>query len=679
MMTRSAGSITSGIKLGMLAGLWVLATELVYSRVLLPYPVRVEGQLLLFYGLVFAAIGLMAGIASLPLPQLGSGLPAAIVGGILTVLMLGLRLHDLSDTGIGQPMDAGLVLFALSVAAGVAWLASRIPADSVRRAAPTLLLAASVPAAVFATKLLVDTADIQVRHPVPVAFAIVGLVPLLLTQLYRITVARWIEPRRLVAAAWLAPLVVIAACALDLYPGSAGQTVASAEGASTPHLPPIIWITIDTLRADHMSVYGYPVHNTPNLEEFARGATVYTQCQAQSNTTAQSVPSLLGGITPYRHGGVSETRRLREDVKLLPEMLQDRGYQTVAQSANHWVSSRYGMAQGFEDFRLYNTDNELFLYDFMKLAMRLAPWEVFRLREHLPSYAYVPIATLLDDTNEILRTRDRARPLFLYLQPVDPHGPYQPPLRYVQTEGAAFGPDDYVSYWALKAGVTVSPRQHDAIVALYDGAIAYTDAQLGRMFDVLREFDLFDKSLIVITADHGEQFQDHGLWRHSNSLYQQLLHVPLLVKYPGQTTPKVVEDRVAAIDIVPTVLRLFGERCETCEGRPLQEAGTDQGSRPFFSYFMDHDEVRPVMRSVVADGWKLVRMLKNGVENEELYYIDTDPGDSYDLRATYPQVAVRLAGLINDYEAAAGPAPAADTISLRPAELERLKALGYVQ
>src|SRR5205823_1977715 len=165
-----------------------------------------------------------------------------------------------------------------------------------------------------------------------------------------------------------------------------------------PDAPPIIWVTIDTLRADHLSVYGYPVRTTPRLEEFARTATVYTACGSQAPSTWRSVPSMLSGLTPYRLGGVSETRRLSQD------------------------------------------------------------------------------------------------PLFPYLQPVDPHGPYQAPLHYVAGEGAGFTRADYVSYWALKTGVRLSPRQHDGLVALYDDAITYTDAELGRLCYRLRELDLFDRS-----------------------------------------------------------------------------------------------------------------------------------------------------------------------------------------
>jgi arylsulfatase len=314
----------------------------------------------------------------------------------------------------------------------------------------------------------------------------------------------------------------------------------------------------------------------------------------------------------------------------------------------------------------------------MKLAMRLVPWEVFRLREMLPPYAYVPITRLVDEATEIIGDGAGGRPLFLYMQPIDPHGPYQPPLRYVHARDGSFTRRDYVSYWKLKNGKTVTPAQRDNIIALYDGAITYTDAELGRLFEQLRESGVFDRALIVITADHGEQFQDHGLWRHSNSLYQQLLHVPLLIKYPGQKDGRTVTDWVATFDIMPTILRELGLPCTSCEGHALQDL-VPGGSRPILSYLMEREEVRPELRGIVMDGWKLIRASRNGVETEELYHVDADPADAHDLRQAHPEIAVRLSQALEAYELAAGPPPSPDSLTLPASEVGRLKALGYVQ
>jgi arylsulfatase A-like enzyme len=316
----------------------------------------------------------------------------------------------------------------------------------------------------------------------------------------------------------------------------------------------------------------------------------------------------------------------------------------------------------------------------MKLAMRIAPWQLFRVRDYLPPYAIVPFGMLVDEAEELLATHDATRPLFLYMQPVDPHGPYQAPLRYVPA-GATFSSADYVSYWKLKTGVQVRPRQLESLIALYDGAVTYTDAELGRLLAILRKTGLYDQALIVVTADHGEQFFDHGLWRHSNSAFEPLVHIPLVIKYPGQHTGTVVRESVGGIDIMPTVLRTLGEGCASCEGRPLQTVGAQNAGDPppLFTYLMGKEELRPMIRSVTAHGWKLIQTRKPNEASDRLFNIASDPGEQDDVLVQHNDIAAYLAGLLDSYEAKAGPTLVAQAINLKPAETERLRALGYVQ
>src|SRR5439155_546707 len=157
-------------------------------------------------------------------------------------------------------------------------------------------------------------------------FALVGLAAGLAAAVFRrpaavaplAGAAPTLAGARLVAVTWFAPLAIVAASALG-GPSRAAEGAATRPTIARPDAPPIIWVTIDTLRADHLSVYGYPVDTTPRLAEFAKTATVYTACGAQAPSTWQSVASLLSGLTPYRHGGVSEPRRLSDDLTLLPE------------------------------------------------------------------------------------------------------------------------------------------------------------------------------------------------------------------------------------------------------------------------------------------------------------------------------------------------------------------------
>jgi arylsulfatase A-like enzyme len=655
--------------------MWVLATELVYSRLVLPYPVRVTGSLLAQYALAFALLGLALGLVTLTLPRVGRAAPAAVVGAGLAVVMLALRLQDVSTSGLQPWRQLGLVVFVLTVAGATAWLARRRLAEETHRPASLVLLALSASALTLAARLLSDSPAVELRHPMVVALAVVGLSPLLLAATVPLLLHRGREARRAALAAWVVPAFAIALLAWSSPTrGTAPAPRAAPAGAAPPReRPPIVWLTVDTLRADRMGLYGHSVPNTPQLEALAKGATLYARPMSPSDCTRQSVPSLLSGLTPLRHGGISHSRRLPEAMRMLPERLQDAGYRTVAQSANHWVGPRYGLGQGFDEFRVYNTDNELFLYDLLKLAERVSPYDVARFSEYLPPYAYVSIDFLVNEAIEILRERDPEQPLFLYLQSMDPHGPYQPPARHLETIGFRPRREDFVGYFQLHDGTIVTPSQREAILARYDAEIAYTDAALGRLFAAMKELGLFDPALIVLTSDHGEHFQERGLWRHGNSLYAPLLDVPLVVKYPHQQEEAVVEVPVTTLDLVPTVLRELEEQCEGCDGRPLQDAG-EAPLRPLLAYHMDDEEIRPVRASLLEGPWKLIRT----EEGEELFNLDTDPGESLDLSARHPETAARLAHLLSEYEAAAGPSVEADSITLEPAEIERLKALGYL-
>jgi arylsulfatase len=683
-MPLSLRPIKDGAQFALLAALWVLATELLYWRLALPSPSPSVGPTLLFYTSFFLLIGLGAGFLAVVMPRLAFGLVPAVVGGSLAFLVFGLRIFDLGKAGSGPVIVGGLLVLVALVTGGVSWLIYRAPDVSTRHAAPTLLLATCLPCVVISSKLLTTTTTASLRYAIVVALFTVGVVPFLLAGVCRRVVVSNKRARPLLWAAWLMPLLAIAICTFRPGHDRPGQNpiVTSsvlAETAGRASLPSIIWITVDAVRADHLSLYGYDKSTTPHLKEFARGATVYWNCLAQGSETTQSVISMLSGTTPYRHGGVSRTRRLPENVVLLPEMLVELGYQTIAQSANPWVSRTFGFGQGFEEFYLYNTDDELFQYDLLKLIMRLAPWQVYRFREHLPAFAYVPISRLVDDTIEILQARDHSRPLFLYLQPIDPHGPYHPPRAYMRNGNDPFIPEDYVSFYDLKPGTTVSARQLEALIARYDGEIAYSDAELGRLFVGLREMGLFDSSMIIITSDHGEHFGEHGLWHHGSSVYQPLLHVPLVVKYPGQQDGRVIHHRVASIDLVPSILRLLGRECATCEGRPLTEAGTD-GEHALFAYKMNSRGTRPLFQAVVAGGWKLTRAhLENGIIRDELFHLDIDPDEKNDLLASHAEIAHRLETMLEDYESSVGMTPSGIDIAPDPADVERLRALGYVE
>jgi arylsulfatase A-like enzyme len=303
--------------------------------------------------------------------------------------------------------------------------------------------------------------------------------------------------------------------------------------------PLVVVYLVDTLRADHTSVYGYARPTTPRLAELARDGVVFENAVAQSSWTRPAVASLLTSLLPAEHGAVFVRGRVMPPTETLAEMLDARGFATAAAVSNTVVSApRTGFEQGFHVF----LDRRPQAQDTVDAAL-----------ERLGAMA--------------------GRPAFLYVHTMDPHIPYAPPEPWL----SMFEPKPTPQAPGRDPRRDPDPvANRDAFVARYDGEIAYGDAQLGRFLDELKARGLYDRALIVFLSDHGEEFYDHGDWGHGVSLYEELVRIPLVVKYPRQRgAGRRVSRLVQHVDVVPTVLRELGLPIpERLAGRPLQEAGT---------------------------------------------------------------------------------------------------------
>jgi arylsulfatase A-like enzyme len=308
--------------------------------------------------------------------------------------------------------------------------------------------------------------------------------------------------------------------------------------------PLVVVYLVDTLRADHLSLYGYERDTSLELERFARDAVVFDQAIAPSSWTKPSVASLFTSLLPAQHRCVQFYTPLDRSFVTFAEMLQERGYGTGAVVTNELVLAREAhYDQGFEYFA--------------------RPPEPQSARE------------VVDAALEYLTSR-RGLPTLLYLHTMDPHWPYAPPppfdRRYPPPPApgrAAAGPYDYEE-----------PLDLDRIVAQYDGEVAYGDGEFGRFVRELEAQGLYERSLIVFLSDHGEEFLDHGDWMHGHTLFEELVRVPLVVKYPGNRhAGRRVARQVLLVDVLPTILAGRGRPSTSAAvGRPLEEAfagGTD--------------------------------------------------------------------------------------------------------
>ena len=291
--------------------------------------------------------------------------------------------------------------------------------------------------------------------------------------------------------------------------------------------PSVLLVVLDTVRADHLSAYGYPHRTSPTLEALAAESMVYTRAIAPGTWTPPSHASLFTGLMPSEHrvghvgpamgGGI---HALRDDVPLLAEALADTGYRTVAYVANYgFLDPVFGLARGFGDYKREN------LRPADRLATRVSGW---------------------------IR-RDRPGPFFLFLSVMDAHGPHEAPRGY----DAMFGPAD--GWPSAKPPDGPDPAEAARRIVQYDGEIRWVDDQLARVFAELRRVGRWDDTLIVVTSDHGELFGEDGRWGHGGDPIPPLVHVPLIVKYPGGT-PRGRDDRPVSLAAVPaTVLAVAGE------------------------------------------------------------------------------------------------------------------------
>lgn len=417
---------------------------------------------------------------------------------------------------------------------------------------------------------------------------------------------------------WLGAAVALAAIiAVAAWYVRAARTPSAADG-------PIILISIDTLRADHLPVYGYKGVRTPNIDALAAGATVFEHAYSHTPQTLPAHTAILSGELPFQTGVRDNIGfKVKDGQWMVQRALHEHGWQTGGFVSAYVLRDATGIGQGFDtyDSNLPAASPELSLGQVQRDgAQTLAAAE-----------------TWLG-----ARTSDR---VFLFVHFYEPHKPYEPPARF-----SSYAP--------------------------YDGEIAYADELVGRLLDRLKTDGLYDRSTIVLLADHGEGLGDHGEQEHGLFLYQETTHVPMIVKLPGQHEGRRVANPVQHIDLVPTILDLVGiPSIPDLHGRSLRPVLDGSGTLPDTGIYAEALYSRyhfgwSELYSLTDSRYRLIR-----APRDELYDLQRDPGERTSLAADRPQVrqAMRsaLEGLI------AGSSIDAPT-EVSAEDRQRLAALGYV-
>jgi arylsulfatase A-like enzyme len=387
------------------------------------------------------------------------------------------------------------------------------------------------------------------------------------------------------------------------------QAFWGAPAITTSRAAPLaIVYLVDTLRADHTGVYGYARATTPELDRFAKDAVVFEAAVAHASWTKPSVASILTGQLPGQHRAVQLRDPLDPSQTTLAQWLDGAGFATGAAIANSVIyGEESSFDRGFDFFAGLHGDDDT--------------------RSKL-----VGADVVVDTALAFLRSR-RGLPTFLYVHTMDPHVPYAPPAPF----DTMFEPHATEDHPARDPRTDYrEPLDRERMIAQYDGDIAFGDREFGRFVRELKALGLYDDALVVFLADHGEEFLDHGRWLHGRSLFDELIRIPLVVKFPGSRGAGTrVARQVQGIDVVPTVLesmRVDGAR--RLAGQSLQRSlGADAAPRPALAEISHRGFVAHGVRS---EEEKYVRRFSPD-DDELLFDLSADPKEQRNLAAERPE------------------------------------------
>lgn len=417
--------------------------------------------------------------------------------------------------------------------------------------------------------------------------------------------------------------------------------------------PDVILISLDTLRADHLSAYGYDRPTSPNLENLAEGGFRFAQAVSQSPWTRPSHWALFTGQYPVSHG---EPR-----VRPLAMTLWRAGWRTGAVTGGGQVSHRFGFHRGFESYRI-------------------SRW-----------------VRNLDDVTHWLDAAPGRRS-FLFLHTFEIHDPYDHDLFAQDLPSGRITPGFKVEDWQKMRDGGLTDDERAYVEALYDSGIRYTDDRLGELFEALDARGLLDRAIIVVTSDHGEQFWEHGSWRHGSTVYDHQLLVPLIVHLPpdlrrqvagSRWDPadggRVIREQVRLIDLYPTLLDLLGfEPRPAFQGRSLKALleGRETEEPLAFSENTNTGLERKALRS---RRMKFIYSFNKNPKREdkderyELYDLGHDPGEHHNLAEERPEVTQTLKSHVERIMRSAGGGDYEEEVpeGLDPELRRELEALGY--
>ena len=448
--------------------------------------------------------------------------------------------------------------------------------------------------------------------------------------------------------------------------------------------PNVIFISIDSLRSDHLGCYGYDRPTSPVLDRLASEGALFESVAATTSWTLPSHMAMFTSLPDAVHGVEERGTRYVTDHPLLAEVMQAAGYTTAGFYAGPFLHPGYGFKHGFDEYVnctsfIVSEDQSLEEFRHTRKESRASRFDITNPR-------------IFDKLSEWFDGK-LAEPFFLFVHYWDVHSDFIPPAPFDKT----FDPDyvgdldihDITNSEAIRADM--DPRDLEHLVALYDGEILWTDGWIGKLLELLEAKGLSENTAIVLTADHGEAFFEHGEFGHGQDLHEEVVRVPLIVRYPGKVAAgQRIPEQVRTIDIYPTILSLAG--LEPVQGTigvdlaPRLLGATERLEVPPAPLALGHpdtDKHRQHFRALRTNEWKVIQDVRSG--DASWFDLGADPGEQNPfVAADHPLGRSALAELVDLARLHAGMRASLSTsgdahFDMSPEMMERLRALGYIK
>jgi arylsulfatase A-like enzyme len=419
----------------------------------------------------------------------------------------------------------------------------------------------------------------------------------------------------------------------------------------------VILISIDALRADHLGCYGYQRETSPSIDRFSQDAVLFGNCMVQGTSTLISHASLFTSLIPLHHGASFRYKiGLPEEAQTIAEILRENGYTTISFNDGGQISDKFGMGQGFDLYESRPENKDIKDLNFRSIVDKSISW----------------------------MEKNADKKFFMFLHTYETHQPLTPKQEYLNLfesdyEGS-LGPiitNELIRKLYL-GEIQLDDEDKKHIINAYDAEVRSVDDAFGILTDFMKETNLYDNTIIILTSDHGEEYDEHGkIGMHAHSLFNELLHVPFIMKLgSSKLAGESVDTPVGSIDISPTILDILRmPGFDIAEGISLLSLmiGKDKVREGFLFAQRDHPQeyTDPKFWAIMNERWKLY--------NNRLYDLKNDPGEYVDVSEDHPELKESLAKIALEFMAAKPGDYNKEKMELDEELKKRLRSLGYIK